>query len=150
MLLDDCLMKCLRLYCIDLYAAISDVIRLLPYESNSESNSQVRKLGNNPVVEQGSVLPTDQGSNPGIYTKKTPSPAPCPKHSWARPWSLVPPCARIAHSHGIRHRVWMGRWVFLGLCEKGLLSFMKMLWGRSFPPQVEFFFLKVILKFNFP
>jgi len=75
MLLDDCLMKCLRLYCIDLYAAISDVIRLLPYESNSESNSQVRKLGNNPVVEQGSVLPTDQGSNPGIYTKKTPSPS---------------------------------------------------------------------------
>ena len=97
MLLDDCLMKCLRLYCIDLYAAISDVIRLLPYESNS----QVRKLGNNPVVEQGSVLPTNQGSNPGIYTKKTPSPAPCPKHSWARPWSVVPSCACIAHSHGV-------------------------------------------------
>jgi len=28
---------------------------------------------------------------------------------------------------------------FLDLCEKGLLSFVKMPWGRSSPPQVEFY-----------
>jgi hypothetical protein len=73
--------------------------------------------------------------------KKIPSPTSYPKHRWARPWSLVPPCAWIAHSHVMRARVRM-RWGyggFLGLCEKGLLSLVKMPWGRSFPPQVEFF-----------
>ena len=79
--------------------------------------------------------------------KKSPRLPHVPKHSWVRLWSLVPHVRGSPILTGYGHCVRMGQGFggFLGLCEKGLLSFVIIPWGRSFPPQVEFFLVLLLL-----
>ena len=79
---------------------------------------------------QGLVLPTDQGSVPGICTKKSPHPPHIQSTVGliSSHWSLHV-CGSLiltGYGHCVRGGGLEG---FLGLCEKVLLSFVKMPWG---------------------
>jgi len=90
------------------------------------------------LVGASGWLPTGQRSSLARHwflIKKNPSSAPCAKAQLGLPLVVDPPSAWIAHSHGCGHCVWVGQGFggFLDLCEKNLLSFVKMPWRRSGP-----------------
>ena len=77
-------------------------------------------------LSRGLVLPTDQGSNPGICTKKLPRPPHIQSTVGLALGCCFPMCVDrpMGYGHCVRMRWGFGS--FLGLCEEYLLFFVKM------------------------